>query len=83
VQRVRDTGDRRRVIVELNQARLAELMGVFGSLQGVFDGLLDGYTQEQLAAIIDYIARSTEMSRRAITKLSQAAADQKRSDEPQ
>ena len=42
VRRVRDTQDRRKVIVELNQARLAELMSVFGTLQGVFDGLLQG-----------------------------------------
>jgi hypothetical protein len=55
---------------------------VFGSLQGVFDGLLEAYSDDQLATIVDYVTRSTTMSRRAIEKLSQTNAAQKRSDEP-
>src|SRR5690606_23650950 len=36
VRRVRDPDDRRRVIVEVNEARLAELTEVFTSLHGTF-----------------------------------------------
>lgn len=71
VQRVRDTKDRRRVIVELNQARLAELMQVFASLQGLFDDLLTAYSDDQLAAIVDYLSRATKASKEAIARLSE------------
>jgi DNA-binding MarR family transcriptional regulator len=71
VQRVRDTKDRRRVIVELNQARLAELMRVFASLQGIFDDLLTAYSDDQLAAIVDYLTRATKASREAVARLSE------------
>lgn len=71
VRRVRDTQDRRRVIVEANQERLAELNQIFASLQGTFDDLLDDYSDEQLSTIIDYLTRSTLRSREAMMKLKQ------------
>lgn len=76
VRRVRDTKDRRRVIVEPNTERLAELAQVFSSFQGVFTDLLDSYSDEQLATIADYLNRATNYSREAITKLSQQAESQ-------
>jgi DNA-binding MarR family transcriptional regulator len=69
VQRVRDLQDRRRVIVELNQERFAELMKVFGSLQGQFDSFLDGYSDEQLSTIIDFLTRMTSMSQATMATL--------------
>lgn len=67
VQRVRDTHDRRRVIVELNQERFAELMKVFASFQGHFDSLIEGYTDEQLRTVLDFLTRMTMLSQEAMT----------------
>jgi len=71
VQRVRDVNDRRRVIVELDQTRLAELMQVFASLGGTFDNLLTVYNDDQLASIVDYLTRAALASKEAIVHLKQ------------
>ena len=71
VQRLRDKDDRRRVLVELNKARFEELIQVFASVQGELDQLIDGYTDEQLATIADYLRRTVNRSREIITKLNQ------------
>lgn len=73
VRRVRDTKDRRRVIVEPNRAKLAELAEVFSSFQGVFADLLDTYSDEQLLTIADYLTRAAHYSREAIEKLGHQA----------
>jgi DNA-binding MarR family transcriptional regulator len=69
VQRVRDSKDRRRVIVEPNQTRLTELMQAFGVMGEIFVDLFDGYTGEQLTTILDFVTRITERSNAAIQKL--------------
>lgn len=71
VRRVRDTNDRRRVIVELDQEKFAGLTEVFASLQGDFDDLLSGYNDEELAVIEDYLTRTAERSQRVIARLNQ------------
>jgi len=75
VQRIRDTHDRRRVIVQPNRTRLAEISDVFASLQGAFEGLFDPYDEHQLATIVDFLIRSAQQSREAIEKLNRAAQD--------
>ena len=62
VQRVRDPHDRRRVIVEPNQERLAELDEMFSSLQETFLELLERYSDEQLATIADFLTRAAHRS---------------------
>jgi DNA-binding MarR family transcriptional regulator len=62
VQRVRDPHDRRRVIVEPNQERLAELDQLFYSLQETFRELLERYSDEQLATIADFLVRAAHHS---------------------
>jgi DNA-binding MarR family transcriptional regulator len=69
VRRVRDTKDRRRVIVEPDRTKLAELAAVFSSFQGAFTDLLDTYSDEQLITIADYLNRAARYSREAIMKL--------------
>jgi DNA-binding MarR family transcriptional regulator len=71
VRRMRDTADRRRVIVEPDETRLAELRQVFTGVQGAFAEVFDMYTDEQLATITDYLSRSTAWSREAMSQLSQ------------
>jgi DNA-binding MarR family transcriptional regulator len=75
VRRVRDTNDRRRVIVEPVQEKLNELMNVFGSFQGIFDDLLNGYSDEQLVTITDFLKRAADRSRNAIDQLKHNAED--------
>ncbi|GHO98953.1 putative HTH-type transcriptional regulator YcgE [Reticulibacter mediterranei] len=60
VRRVRDSHDRRRVIVEPNQERLAELDQMFSSVQEAFHEMLDIYSDEQLATIADFLIRSAQ-----------------------
>lgn len=68
VQRVRDPIDRRRVIVEVNPPRLAELMQIFASV-GSFEDLTEGYSNEQLETIISYLNHATQRSQEAISFL--------------
>ena len=70
VQRVRDPHDRRRVIVEPNQERLAELDQLFYSLQETFRELLEIYSDEQLATIADFLTRAARRSQEFIASQS-------------
>jgi DNA-binding MarR family transcriptional regulator len=72
VQRVRDTADRRRVIVQPNQARLAEFDRLFSSIQASFDTVLDDYSDAELAVIADFLVRATQYAREAITEFDRA-----------
>src|SRR5215472_13249735 len=69
VRRVRDSHDRRRVIVEPNQERLAELDQAFSSLQETFRELLAVYSDEQLATIADFLTRAARRSQAFIASL--------------
>jgi DNA-binding MarR family transcriptional regulator len=60
VRRVRDPHDRRRVIVEPNQERLAELDRMFSSVQEAFHEMLDIYSDELLETIADFQIRSAQ-----------------------
>jgi len=71
VQRVRDSSDRRRVIVQPNDARLAELDQIFNRSVGTFDSVLDTYDDAQLATIADFLERAAEYSRNVIATLQQ------------
>ncbi|GHO70962.1 putative HTH-type transcriptional regulator YcgE [Ktedonobacter sp. SOSP1-52] len=62
VSRIRDTQDRRRVIVELNKTQLAEMNNVFNTLRENFHDFLDVYSDEQLATIADFLTRSVQRS---------------------
>jgi DNA-binding MarR family transcriptional regulator len=73
VQRVRDTADRRRVIVQPNQDRLAEFDRLFGSIQASFDTVLDTYSNADLAVIADFLTRATRYSREAMAEFARAS----------
>lgn len=72
VQRVRDPKDRRKIFVELNEGKLAELTQFFDSFQGRFGELLADYSDDQLAAIADFLTRAAQMSRAVVTSWNQA-----------
>ncbi|GHO49424.1 putative HTH-type transcriptional regulator YcgE [Ktedonospora formicarum] len=75
VRRVRDSHDRRRVIVEQRPERLAELNNLFGSLADEFGDIVDAYSDDQLAAIADYLTRSSERSREIVARLQKRKQD--------
>ena len=76
VQRVRDTADRRRVIVQPNQARLAEFDRLFSSIQASFDTVLESYSNAELAVIADFLTRATRYSREAMAEFAQASKEE-------
>ncbi|MFI7423525.1 MarR family winged helix-turn-helix transcriptional regulator [Nonomuraea sp. NPDC049684] len=69
VRRVRDTKDRRRVIVEINWERLAGFGELFEPFVAAMSGLYDRYTDDELAVIADFLRRSTALQREATTSL--------------
>jgi DNA-binding MarR family transcriptional regulator len=69
VRRVRDAADRRRVIVEPDRTRLAELQREFAALQTDFTDLLDRYSDEQLTALADFLTTVAARARRAMDRL--------------
>jgi hypothetical protein len=44
---------------------------MFDSFQGTFEDLLEGYSDEQLATIADFLTRAAQRSQKAIAQLSQ------------
>lgn len=85
VQRIRDSRDRRRVIVEQKPERIAEQHTLFGAFAQDFIDLIEPYSDEQLATIADFLTRASHYSQEYIASLRQrdeetakAADDQKR-----
>jgi DNA-binding MarR family transcriptional regulator len=70
VQRVRDSQDRRRVIVKPVQARIEQGSAIFESIRTYYQDLLDPYTDDQLATILDYIRRATQRTREVTARIS-------------
>ena len=64
VRRRGDPKDRRRVVVELNPARLKEFERFYGPMAGESFALLDRYTDAQLELIAGLLAHMLDFSRR-------------------
>jgi DNA-binding MarR family transcriptional regulator len=76
VQRERDPGDRRRVIIKPcgSQAYAKTLVSIFASLQQAMgEELADRYSPEMLSAIEDFLQRTIRVLRQETLKLSQQA----------
>ncbi|WP_223166645.1 MarR family winged helix-turn-helix transcriptional regulator [Nonomuraea sp. SYSU D8015] len=69
VRRVRDTRDRRRVIVEINYERLTGFGELFEPFVAALSQLYERYTDEQLEVILDFLTRSTALQREATAAL--------------
>lgn len=72
VQRVRDTGDRRRVHVVPLPERAAEVGQLFESLDKAMNRLYGEYTSEQLALIREFAGKLEEIMRAEAMKLRSA-----------
>ena len=71
VRRVKDPGDRRRVIVELRRDGLDpdEWGGIFGALAGEMDELNGRFDDKQLAAIAEWLAGANDALERSVERL--------------
>ncbi|MEV5887963.1 MarR family winged helix-turn-helix transcriptional regulator [Nonomuraea fuscirosea] len=65
VRRVRDTKDRRRVIVEINYERLAGFSELFEPFVVALSQLYERYTDDELELILDWLNRSAALQREA------------------
>jgi len=69
VRRVRDRADRRRVIVEPIPSAAVQLGPSFEAIGPAFETVLSDYSEAQLAAILDFMRRTSELARAMTAKL--------------
>lgn len=69
VQRQPDPGDRRKVIVTINDEKLATGDNVYLSMGEAFSKLLEAYSTEQLEFLVRFYEASIELTKREIAKL--------------
>lgn len=74
VRRVRDRNDRRRVIIELDPRRAAKLGPMYDSLGRAANKLFAHYSTHEIAILIDFLTRASEM----VTEQTQRLAEKKR-----
>lgn len=72
--RVRCQKDRRRVIVALRAERLSAMGPLFDSLARSFLDLVARYPDEELAVILDFMDRATDLLRRQTVQLTHGTA---------
>jgi len=63
VRRVHDPADRRRVIVEPVQQRLAEVQPLFAGMAAGWSAALDDYDERQLRLLLDLFGRMRSLAR--------------------
>ena len=69
VTRERDTEDRRRVLVALVPARMAELGDLWRKLNGTWGTMFDAYSDAEVALLIAHMRRTVELSAVQIERL--------------
>jgi len=69
VRREKDPTDRRKVIVRARPAMTRRIAPLYDSLQREMTALWSGYSDEQLAWILDFLTRSCDLAVREIAKL--------------
>ncbi len=68
-RRVRDTTDRRRVLIDLDPATVSRTMAFYAPLYHGSVRLLEGRTDEELELMIDFLERGTAMVEEELAKL--------------
>jgi DNA-binding MarR family transcriptional regulator len=72
VRRRRDQQDRRRVLVEaVEDGAVAELGRRFQPVAELYEKVLEGYSDEQLGVLVDYMTRNNEASPEVIERVKQ------------
>jgi DNA-binding MarR family transcriptional regulator len=82
VRRVRDTKDRRSLIVEFVPERRREIAAFYAPLQQHAAEIAEHYTERDLAVIVDYLTRSNDMLRDIVTSLTEGRATHNPEDAP-
>jgi len=77
-RRVRDTEDRRRVLVELTDRARREGERVYGPLATAYGELVERYTTEQLLVILDYVSAGREVGAQQLERVRALAAERAR-----
>ncbi|MEV0096455.1 MarR family transcriptional regulator [Streptomyces sp. NPDC050738] len=75
VTRQRDAEDRRKVLVVLEPARMAELGAVWGKLNGAWFEMFDAYGDEGIELITEHMRRTVELSGAQISRLRSGELD--------
>jgi len=68
VKRVRDTEDRRKVLVRVRMESLQPLIPKYEAMGKEFLRLAEQYSDKELALICDYLQKTSEISQRELTK---------------
>jgi DNA-binding MarR family transcriptional regulator len=68
-QRTPDAEDRRKVIISVNQKKLAISDNVYRSMGEAFEKLLETYTTQELEFLVQYLQATIEMTKLEIAKL--------------
>src|SRR4051812_8933783 len=71
IARERDPADRRAVVVRILSDRYGELLSHYSQMSRSMNKLLAGYSDDQLAAIADFLRRTAEAGRDATEKMSE------------
>jgi DNA-binding MarR family transcriptional regulator len=74
VRRERDTHDRRRVLVHLNNVKLAEFGQLWTELSEGWDAIFDDYTDKELALLLRHMRRTIELGASQRDRLSSGSA---------
>lgn len=69
VERARDPGDRRKVIIRPTGAHDAEAAPIFADIAERFTKVLDGYSDAELELINGYVRRLNEESRKLVPRI--------------
>lgn len=67
IARERSPSDRRSVQLRALPERNRELFGLYAPMNAVMDGVFDGYTDDQLETIVDFLQRTAQAARGAVS----------------
>lgn len=72
ITRERDPADRRAVVLASVPDRIREVFARYDGMNRALDEILGGYTDKELAVIVDFLERSTQAGRAATDELADA-----------
>ncbi|MBE1204534.1 MarR family winged helix-turn-helix transcriptional regulator [Aminobacter carboxidus] len=78
VERQADPGDRRRVLLHIKAEAIKPIEAVYGPMQARMQQLWAGYSQAELATIVDFLKRSTDLAVACVEDMRQDATAPKR-----
>lgn len=71
IVRERDANDRRAVVVRVVKEKSADIFGLYSGMNAEMDALITGFDDEQLAAIAEFIERTTQAGQVSVERLAE------------